>query len=402
MNKFSFTLLKQDSSTKARAGIIHTPHGNIQTPYLIPVATRAHIIAINKKDLASLSPQALLSNTYHLHMLNLDKKIKKVGGLHKFMHFNKPIITDSGGFQAFSLGLGRVHNSRKIGFIPNPDNLKNKPEKQDPKNRYAIITESGVKFKSVYDNTWRFMGPKESMKIQSDLGADIIMAFDECTSPFSNKEYTKKSLVKTHRWALECLKYKNEKQALYGIIQGGEYKDLRVRAARYINSLPFEGIALGGSLGKSKKTMHKILDWIIPCLDSRPRHMLGIGWIEDIFECVKRGMDTFDCVEMTRVARHGQLFISPLSGGSKKNNFKLKIGNNIYTEDNKKPDSSCKCPTCKKYTRKNLRGMFKSKNPEYNRLATIHNIYFMQTLCKIIRNSIMQGKFNKLYNEWII
>ena len=401
MPPFTFEIIAHDKKSRARAGIIHTAHGNIETPYLVPVATRAAVIALEKEDIKNLKIQALLSNTYHLHMLGLDKKIKLYGSLHTFMHFNKPIITDSGGFQAFSLGWGKVHNARKLGFIPQQDNLNKILEKQDPKNRYALITEKGVKFRSVYDESWHFMSPKESMRIQSDLGADIIMAFDECTSPFSNKDYTKKAIERTHRWAHLSLKHHNPKQALYGIIQGGQYKDLRIRSAKYINALPFNGIAIGGSLGKTKKTMHDILDWIIPLLDGRPRHMLGIGWIEDIFECVERGIDTFDCVEMTRVARHGHLFISPNAGGSQENKFKLKLNQNKYAKDKRKIDRSCKCLACKKYNRAQLRKLFKSSDEKYKRLATIHNIHFMLTLCKNIRESIKQGTFQALKKKWI-
>ena len=400
MSDFSFQVIAKDKNSKARAGIIHTKHGKILTPYLVTVATRAHVIAVTPKDIKKIKIQAMLANTYHLHMLKLDKKIKSQGGLAKFMKFNNPTLTDSGGFQAFSLGWGRVHNSSKIGFIPNKNNIR-KNESQDKNDRLAIITPSGVKFKSVYDDKWHFIGPKESMQIQSDLGADIIMAFDECTSPFSNKEYTSRSLEKTHKWERLSLKYKDKKQALYGIIQGGEHRDLRIKSTKYINSLPFEGIAIGGSFGKAKKRLYRILDWTVPLLDSRPRHLLGIGWIEDIFECVERGIDTFDCVETTRVARHGNLFISPQSGGKKENKFKLKINRSIYEKDKKPIDKKCKCYTCKHYSRAKLRALFKSKNPEYKRLATIHNLSFMHNLCLTIRRAIIANKFKQLKRKWI-
>ena len=233
MSEFSFEITAKDKDSKARMGVIKTAHGNIETPYIIPVATKGQIIALKPKDLEMLRIQCLFANTYHLHLNPGDKIIKKFGGLHKFMKFNKPIFTDSGGFQAFSLGFGRVDNIRKIGFFPNKRSLQNNKKEE----KYAIITEKGVMFKSVYDKKEHFIDAKKSMAIQSNLGSDIIMAFDECTSPYSNKAYNKKAMERTHRWALESLKYKDKKQSLYGIIQGGQYKDLRLASAKFINSL---------------------------------------------------------------------------------------------------------------------------------------------------------------------
>ncbi len=401
-----FEIVAKDNKTKARAGIIKTRHGDIETPYLIPVATRGEIKALSLKDIESLQTQCLLANTYHLHLNPGDEKIKQQGGLHNMMKFHKPIFTDSGGFQVFSLGLGKEQSIRKIGFFPGEKIQSNIGENN------VKITENGVLFKSKYDKTEHFIGPKESMQIQSNLGSNIIFAFDECTSPSSNRVYIKESMERSHRWELESLKYHNQSQALYGIIHGGWFKDLRLESARFINSLPFEGIAIGGSLGRTKKDMHKILDWITPELDARPRHMLGIGWIDDVFECVERGIDTFDCVEMTRIARHGSLYVTPRAGGTLENKFRIDIAKSIYKEDKTPIDKNCLCQTCQNYSKSEIRALYKQMFQEkdnkeikmqYGRLATIHNVYFMLNLTSQIRQSIIagNGSFKKLKEHWL-
>ncbi len=402
-----FKIIARDKKSRARAGVIKTKHGNIETPYLIPVATKGSIKSLTSKDIKKINPQALLTNTYHLHLNPGDNKIKNLGGLHKFIKFNKPIFTDSGGFQAFSLGIGSEIGVKKIGFFPG----ERTPSPRG--NNNARITKRGVMFKSIYPPyKEHFIGPKESMQIQSNLGADIIMAFDECTSSSSNKSYIEKSMHRSHNWEKQSLKYKNKDQALYGIIHGGWFKDLRKESAKYISSLPFDGIAIGGSLGKTKEDMHKILGWIFPHLDDRPRHMLGIGWVDDLFCCVEQGIDTFDCVEMTRIARHGNLYISPKAGGEIKNKFRINIQKSIYKKDKKSIDPNCRCPTCKKYSRSDIRKIYKKMTKEkenkkikdlYGKLATIHNIHFMLDLTSKIRQSIMKGNnnFQKLKDYWL-
>lgn len=393
--KFSFKILHKDKNCAARTGILSTRNGKIETPYFVPVSTSATVKGLDSKDLEMLGAQCTLSNTYHLHLQPGDKIIKKLGGLHKFMNFSKPIFTDSGGFQAFSLGLGKEHGVSKIGFFP-----KEKKALTGQKN-LARVTDKGVYFKSIYDGSTQFIGPKESMKIQSNLDADIIMAFDECTSPFSNYEYTKKSMQRTHDWAKLSIKYHNKKQALYGIIQGGEYEDLRKESTQKILSMKFDGIAIGGSLGKNKEDMLRIMGWIIPYLDNRPRHMLGIGEIEDIFEFVERGMDTFDCVHATRIARRGHLFLRPKSGGNRKNNFRIRIKNAKHKTDKKPIDKNCNCHVCKNYSRAYLSHLFRANELSYYRLASIHNIYFMLELMNDVRSAIKKNEFMKLKRAWM-
>ncbi len=396
MMDFSFKILKQDKKTRARVGVIKTSHGKIETPYFVPVATSASIRSLDSSDLDRLGTQCTLANTYHLHLRPGDERIKKLGELHKFMNFDKPIFTDSGGFQAFSLGFGMEHNINKLGNIF-PESKKSDEKKE----KLAKVGDSGVYFKSVYDGTNHFMDAMKSMKIQSNLGSDIIMAFDECTSPLSDYEYTKKALGRTHRWAKDSLKYHDKKQALYGIVQGGWFKDLRLSSAEFINSLPFEGIAIGGSLGKSKKDMHKILKWVIPLLDERPRHLLGIGGIDDLFECVELGIDTFDCVAPTRIARRGSLYILPESGGCLENKFRMSVKSAKFKDDKKPIDPKCSCSTCKNYSRAYLRHLYTVNELTYFRLASIHNIHFMLRLMEKIRESILDGSFSRLKKKWL-
>ncbi|MDO8508827.1 MAG: tRNA guanosine(34) transglycosylase Tgt [Nanoarchaeota archaeon] len=408
-----FQILAKDKKSRARAGIIHTRNGIIETPYLIPVATKGEIKSLSPADIKKINPQALLANTYHLHFNPGDKKIKKIGGLHKFMHFSKPIFTDSGGFQAFSLGEAKLFGVNKLG--------KNKEKITSEKvSLLTKITEKGVSFKSIYDNKWYFLDAKKSMQIQSNLGSDIIMAFDECTAANKSISQQGKSLERTNKWALQSLKYHDKNQALYGIIQGGQFKKLRLKSTKFISKLPFDGIAIGGSFGTSygdsKKSMNQILKWIMQELQknqesyNKPRHMLGIGWIDDLFNCIEQGIDTFDCVEMTRIARHGNLYISPKSGGSLKNKFRLNIQKTKFESDKKPIDPLCTCPTCKKYSRSEIRKIYKkmtqnkqdekTKN-KYGKLATTHNIHFMLNLVKQIRESIKANTFHKLKKQWL-
>jgi len=297
------------------------------------------------------------------------------------------------------------HNINKLGNIF-PENKKTTEKKEN----LAKITDDGVTFKDPQSGKLVHLDPKKSMQIQKNLGADIILAFDECTSPLSSYNYTQKALERTHKWALQSLNYFNKNknqnktinQALYGIIQGGEYKDLRLKSAKFISSLEFNGIAIGGSLGKSKKDMHKILEWVVPLLPkNKPRHLLGIGNIEDIFNTVEQGIDTFDCVAPTRIGRRGALFISPSSGGNLKNKFRINIKNSKYKLDKKPIDKDCNCLTCKNYSRAYLNHLYKSQELAYYKLASLHNVNFMLRLMEKIRGAIDNNHFEKLKKEWL-
>jgi len=396
-----FEILKEDNSSGARLGKITTKHGTFYTPVFIPVATAATIRALDNRDIKELGTEVILANTYHLHLRPGDELIKKLGGLHEFMNWDKPIITDSGGFQAFSLGFAIEHNVGKIA--DNYLDFANKRigQKTDHK-KFAHVDNQGVSFRDPIHGHKLKLTPKNSMEIQSNLGSDIIFAFDECTSPLSNKTYTTEALKRTHKWAEQCLKYYNKQQALFGIVQGGAYKDLRIKSAKFISKLPFSGFGIGGSLGKSKEDMHKILEWTIPLLPkNKPKHLLGIGAVEDLFNSIEIGIDMFDCVAPTRWARRGHLYISPESKGTKNNKFRFNIENQKYQYDKKPIDKTCNCYTCRNHSRAYLRHLFKSSELTYFRLASIHNMNFILRLMEKIRQSIKENTFKKLKKQWL-
>ncbi|MFT4312482.1 MAG: tRNA guanosine(34) transglycosylase Tgt [Candidatus Woesearchaeota archaeon] len=394
MAQFSFDIQKTDSQTAARVGLIKTRRGTIQTPHFVSVATRGSLRGLDSQDLENLQLECALTNTYHLFLRPGLEVLKKAGGIQGFMNFDKPFFSDSGGFQAFSLGLGMNQMISKFGSTQKTT--------QKQVDQHAKLTEDGIHFKSVYDGTWHFFGPKESMHIQSVIGSEMIMAFDECTPPGVSYEYAKESLKRTHRWELESLKHKDPKQALYGIIQGGEHRDLREESTRFVLSQPFEGIAIGGSFGTEKvNDFQTVLSWITPLLDDRPRHLLGIGDVENIFDGVSMGVDTFDCVSPTRNARRGSLYVSPENGGSVKNKFHINIDGSKYKSDMGPIDSNCSCIVCQKYSRAYLRHLHRIKDLSYHKLATIHNVHFMQELMRTIRQSIHDGTFLELRKKWI-
>jgi len=395
---FNFKIKKEDTHSNARIGIVKTLHGSFSTPVFVPVATLATVKALSPADLKDLNASVILANTYHLHIRPGEELIKKLKGLHKFMSWDKPLITDSGGFQAFSLGFGMEHNINKLGNI-----FPTKTKAMKKSKKLAIVNDEGVVFKSPITGEKLRLTPKKSIKIQEKLGADIILAFDECTSPLSDYSYTKKALERTHRWALECIKeHKNKKQALFGIVQGGAYKDLRVKSAKFISSLDFDGLAIGGSLGKSKKDMHNILKWVIPLLPkTKPRHLLGIGGIDDLFNCVEYGIDMFDCVTPTRWARRGWLYTKEVKQKSLKNKFMINIKRSKFKADKKPIDKNCNCYTCKNFSRAYLRHLYIANELLYFRLSSLHNLNFVLRLMDKIRDSIKENKFRKLKNEWL-
>ena len=382
-----FKILKRSKKSRARAGVINTPHGIIHTPAFFPVGTKATVKGVTPKQLDEMGIETVLCNTYHLFLRPGDEVIKKLGGLHKFMNWPKPIVTDSGGFQVFSLGLGMEHGVSKIpGKIPDQKIKRNKNV-----GKFARITEDGVYFQSFLDGSKHFIGPEESMKIQKNLGADIIFAFDECTSPYSDHEYTKEAMHRTHRWAVRSLKAFGSRrssvvgrQLLFGIVQGGEFKDLRLESSKVIGAMDFDGFGIGGSFGKFKKNVKNILDYSVEYLpENKPKHLLGIGSVEDIKEAVKRGMDTFDCVTPTRLGRNGTAL-------TKKGNLNMRSGKLLL--DKKPIESGCECYTCTNFTRAYVRHLFQSEEMLAGILTTLHNIYFMEKLMAGIRSDILKGK----------
>jgi queuine tRNA-ribosyltransferase/7-cyano-7-deazaguanine tRNA-ribosyltransferase len=394
MGLLEFKVKSKDG--KARTGLLKLKHGTVKTPELIPVATKATVKALSPEDLHELGTQILICNTYHLMLQPNADVIFEMGGLNKFMNWNKPLVTDSGGFQAFSLGLGKEFAVGKI-FFPGEEYTQSKPKGKS----IAQINDKGIRFRSIYDNSRQFLTPEKSIRIQEKLGADMILVLDECTSPLSSKEYTANSLVRSHKWAKKCLEVHKTNQALIGIVQGGHWQDLREKSAKYIVSLDFDSYAIGGSLGKSKKDMYNILDWVIPYLpENKTRHLLGIGVVEDIFESVERGVDLFDCVSPTRLARSGFAHIGPPTG-TKKNKYRIKLSSIKYRRDKTPLDPNCKCKVCNNYSRAYLHHLLKTEELLGFNLISFHNVYFMLELMKEIRDAIDTGTYQKLKNEWI-
>ncbi|MEW6617023.1 MAG: tRNA guanosine(34) transglycosylase Tgt [Patescibacteria group bacterium] len=374
-----FEILQNDKDSRARAGIIHTSSGDVETPSYAIVGTHAEVRSVSPDQLLQAKTQLIIANTYHL-WLTLGEKLDSFEGVHARMKLpNTVIMTDSGGFQVFSLGFGREHGVGKVLG----------GEKKKASENLTRITEEGVFFTD--ENGEHFLGPKLSMEIQKKLGADIIFAFDECTSPEHDYVYQKEALGRTHRWAHICLESKSKSaQKLYGIVQGGIFEDLRKESAKYIGALPFDGFGIGGSFGEKK--MGEVLEWVIHYLpEEKPRHLLGIGKIEDLFLGVEKGIDTFDCVIPTREARHG-------SAWTTQGRIDLKKGR--YKDDAQVIEHGCGCEACASgIPKKQLREMFKSKDNEAGTLVSIHNIFFFNTLMEKIRTSIKENRFNEFKNE---
>ena len=352
-----YELIKTCKQTGARLGRLHTPHGVIETPIFMPVGTQATVKAMTPEELKDIGSQIILSNTYHLYMRPGHDLIERAGGLHKFMNWDKPILTDSGGFQVFSLGPLRK------------------------------IKEEGVEFRSHLDGSKHFLSPEKATEIQNALGSDIIMAFDECAPYPADRQYVKNSLERTTRWLERCKaahKYP-ERQALFGIVQGGMYKDLREQSAREITAIDLPGYAIGGlSVGEPKEMMYEVLDYTVPLLpEDKPRYLMGVGSPDDLLEGVLRGIDMFDCVLPTRIARNGTAMTSQ---------GKVVVRNASYAEDFTSLDPECDCYTCRNYTKAYLRHLIKCNEILGARLLTIHNLHFLLKLMENVRGAIREDR----------
>ncbi len=391
----NFKILKKSKESKARLGLIETEYGVVETPTLVPVATQAVVKTLTSEEAISAKCQLLICNTYHLHLKPGEKIVKAGGGLHKFMNWKKPLMTDSGGFQVFSLGFGKDYGIVKT--------LKGKQDYQHQvkcghQPKQLKITDDGVFFTSFVDGRKFFIGPKESIRIQEALGADIMFAFDECAPPNADYKYVKKSLIKTHRWAKICLGAKKTRQALYGIVQGGKFKDLRIESARFIGKMSFDGFGIGGDMGDDRKEMLKMLGWVNPKLPERkPRHLLGIGYLDDIPEIIKAGIDTFDCIVPTHYARHGVAFIhAPDPHGGSVRDFasfaKLDLAKPVNLTDKNPLDKKCGCFVCQNYRRNYISHLFRAKEITSLELLTFHNLYFFNSFVASIRQKIKDGK----------
>jgi len=375
---FNFKIKHQDKKSLARTGIITTPHGQIHTPAFIPVATQATVKSLTPQQINEIGFDAILSNTYHLYLRPGPDTVKKLGGLQKFMAWNKPVFTDSGGFQVMSLNKG-----------------------------LCTINDDCVEFKSHIDASKHIFTPEKSMQIQRKLGADIIFAFDQCLAITADEETTTKSLARTHSWEERSLKEftklnKNKSQALYGIVQGGRFKKLREESAKFVASLPFDGIGIGSIFGDPKEESRTLVAHAIKFLpENKPKHLLGIGAVEDLFTYVELGLDTFDCVLPTRLARVGYVFIGPESGGKLKNKYRYRVANEKFKDDIKPLDSHCECYVCKNFSRAYIRHLYKAEELLFYTLMTYHNLYFFHRLMKEIRTSIENDEFLKLKKKWM-
>lgn len=389
MSKLRFSIKHTDKDSKARSGAIETDSGIIRTPAFVPVGSGATIKSLAPAEIREANIDVFFVNTYHMLFRPGIEKIKKLGGLHSFMNWHFPLMTDSGGFQAFSLS---DHGNRP----------------KDNNQPLVKINNDGIKFRSVWDGTEMFLGPKESINAQIDLGADLIMSFDECTFYPIKKERARLAMERTHKWANICLEVfnknkKSKKQNLYGIVQGSIFKDLRESSAKFISSLPFEGLAIG-SVANSKEPREKVfevLDWSMPYLHptNKPIHFLGIGEIEDIFLSVEKGIDSLDCVTPTRLGRMG--FIFDKNAGLK-NKFRFDITKSRFSLDKNPPVKTCQCFTCRNFSGAYLNHLFRNRELLAYRLATIHNLYFFGMLMEKIREAIHDNKFGRLKEEWLV
>jgi len=391
---FQLICKSDEGNFNLRVGkIINSKGYELLTPSFIPVATNASIRALDSKKITELGIRGIFVNTYHMHLAPGEDYVEEAGGLHKFMNYQGVIFTDSGGFQAFSLGQAIVDGVGKIVSIFSKEGKRRNKNEE----KFAEIKEDKIIFKSHLDGKIIELTPEKSIMIQQKLGSDILMVLDECTSPLSSYEYTKKSMERSKKWAKICLEYFKQTtkgdQFLYGIIQGGYHYDLRKDSAEFICSLDFDGIAIGGSLGTSKENIKEILSWVLPYIpENKPRHLLGIGSIQEIFTAVENGMDTFDCVIPTRYARTGTVFVKTPPSFVK--DITAKYYNGYETKRYHKPvDENCNCYTCQNYTVSYLHHLFYVGEISAMTLLTIHNLNFYNNLLADIRKSIIEGRY---------
>jgi len=375
-------ILHRDPGSGARAGILRTAHGEIRTPAFVPLATKATVKGLEPREVAALGYDMVLGNTFHLFLDPGAELVERFGGLHDFMGWQRPIITDSGGFQVFSMGHGTVADEIKGRAPSGPDRM----------GRVLSIEEDGVRFRSYIDGSERFMGPETSMEVQARLGSDIALVFDECT-PFNiDREYTARSTERTHRWLDRCLAWHDDhgppRQLVYGIVQGGVHEDLRVESARQIAARPVDGIAIGGSLGAEKAQMYEVVGWAISAVDdARPRHLLGIGDIDDLIRGVELGVDTFDCAMPTRLGRHGVAIVP-----DPERRWRVDLTAARHREDDAPIMEGCPCPACSNgHSRGYLRYLVKNRELTGARLLTLHNLAFVARLMAGLRGAIANG-----------
>jgi queuine tRNA-ribosyltransferase len=365
----------------ARAGLMHLTHGSVRTPAFIPLATKGSIRGLSSAEVAGLGYELVLGNTFHLHLSPGEELIEGRGGLRRFMGWDGSIITDSGGFQVFSLAHGGVADEIKgrRGSVAGGAKVE--------------ISEEGVAFQSLLDGSNRFLGPEESMRIQSALGSDIALTFDECTPAHADRDYTARSTERTHRWLDRCLEWHEREgaadQAVFGIVQGGVHEDLRRDSVERVSAAPIDGIAIGGTLGREKEEMHGVLGFTTPLLpDHAPRHLLGIGEVDDLLAGIGMGIDLFDCAIPTRIARHGVAFAPEPEG-----RFRIDLTKAGFAEDDRPIAEGCPCEACRRHSRAYLHHLARNRDLTGTRLLTLHNLTYVEQLVSGARAAIADGRF---------
>ena len=374
----TFEIGARDGS--ARAGVLHTPHGDVRTPAFVPLASNASVRGLLPGEVAALGYDMVLGNTFHLFITPGHEYVRELGGLHEFMGWDGPIVTDSGGFQVFSMGHGSVS-----------DEIKGRRDGR--RSMVHGISEDGVRFQSYVDGSERFMGPETSMEVQAALGSDVALAFDECTPFHADRTYTLRAMERTHRWLDRCIAWHGEHapagQLLYGIVQGGVYEDLRRESTAYVAGADLDGIAIGGSLGQEKEQMHEVVGWALRGLpDERPRHLLGIGDVDDILHAVGAGIDSFDCATPTRLARHGTALVPDPAA-----RWRLDLTKSAARASSEPIAVRCPCPACRDHTRGYLHYLTRNRELTGARLVTLHNLTFMAELMRGLRDAIEAGEY---------
>jgi queuine tRNA-ribosyltransferase len=383
----TFEITARDGA--ARAGVLRTAHGEVETPAFVPLATTATVKTLDAAEVEELGFQMVLGNTYHLFIQPGAELIAELGGLHEFMGWRRPIITDSGGFQVFSMGFGSV-----------ADEIKHR--RGDRESHVIRIEEEGVTFRSYIDGSPLFMGPETSMEVQAQLRSDVALAFDECTPFHADRDYTARATERTHRWLDRCVSWRRERapggQLFFGIVQGGVYEDLRAESAQRVASTAgIDGVAVGGSLGQDKGQMHEVVRWsLAPVSEAVPRHLLGIGDVDDIVAAVGAGIDTFDCATPTRLARHGTALVPDPAA-----RWRLDLKKSEWRDSREPIQDGCPCPACTQHTRAYLHYLLRAGELTGARLLTLHNLTFMRDLMNAIRAAIAEGRFAE-YSESLL
>jgi queuine tRNA-ribosyltransferase len=382
-----FSVRTRSPDSLARAGMLRLAHGDVRTPAFVPLATRGAVKTLESHEVAELGYELILGNTFHLFLSPGHELIKELGGLHEFMRWSGPIVTDSGGFQVFSMGHGTV-----------ADEIKGRGHDHDRERTGAILSieEDGVRFRSYLDGKERFLGPETSMEVQAALGSDIALVFDECTPFHVSREYTARSTERTHRWLARCLRWHAEHgpsdQVVYGIVQGGVEPDLRTESAATVAASDCDGVAIGGSLGQDKQQMHEVVSWATAELErlapERPRHLLGIGDIDDLIACVELGIDTFDCAIPTRLGRHGVALVPQPDS-----RWRHDLTKSANRADSRPILEGCPCPACRHgYTRAYLHYLMRAGELTGLRLVTLHNLSYIARLMEDLRQAIGHGR----------